>query len=59
MSEALAAARNLRELIESEANLVEAGITDFRAALRIPRDPDAATDYLSQLVRAFRKAVGR
>ncbi len=39
--------------------LVEAGITDFRAALRIPDDPDAATDYLSQLVRAFRKAVGR
>lgn len=39
--------------------LVEAGITDFRANLRIPSDPNAATDFLSEVVSAFRKAVGR
>ena len=39
--------------------LVEAGVTDFRAFVRLPRDRAAATDQLSGIVDAFRKAVGR
>ena len=39
--------------------LVQAGITDFRARLPIPSDPNEATDYLSEVVAAFRKTVGR
>ena len=39
--------------------LVAAGVTDFRAYLPIPADASAAEDYLSEIVVAFRKAVGR
>ena len=39
--------------------LVDAGITDFRAQLRIPDDLDAATEHLAEVVGAFRAAVGR
>jgi probable F420-dependent oxidoreductase len=39
--------------------LVDIGVTDFRAALPIPEGLNAATDYLSTVVKAFRTAVGR
>ena len=37
--------------------LVEAGVTDFRALLPIPRDVNAAEDYLAPWVQAFRAAT--
>jgi probable F420-dependent oxidoreductase len=39
--------------------LVEAGITDFRAPVTIALEPSATADYLSEMVVAFRQAVGR
>ena len=39
--------------------LVEAGVTDFRASLRIPSDPAAAEDHLGQVMAAFRQVTGR
>lgn len=50
---------DLARTMDAVPALVEAGITDFRAHLPIPADPSAATDYLSAVVSAFRKAVGR
>jgi probable F420-dependent oxidoreductase len=41
------------------APLAAAGVTDFRAALRLPDDVDDATEELSRVVTAFRAAVGR
>jgi probable F420-dependent oxidoreductase len=38
---------------------VDIGVTDFRAALPIPDGLDAATDYLSTVVDAFRTVAGR
>jgi probable F420-dependent oxidoreductase len=38
--------------------LVEAGVTDFRAHLRLPDDQQAATDRLADVVARFRAAVG-
>lgn len=43
--------------VEQLPRLVEAGITDFRAQFRIPRDPAEAEDYLSAWVGAFREAT--
>ncbi len=40
-------------------DLVAAGITDFRAPLRIPDDASAAAEQLGGLVAAFRATVGR
>jgi probable F420-dependent oxidoreductase len=37
--------------------LVEAGVTDFRALLPLPRDLAAAEDYLAPWVQAFRAAT--
>jgi probable F420-dependent oxidoreductase len=37
--------------------LVEAGVTDFRAHLRLPHDQQAATDRLAEVVQAFRAAT--
>jgi probable F420-dependent oxidoreductase len=39
--------------------LVDAGVTDFRIGLRLPEDPAAVTDHLSEVVGLFRAAVGR
>jgi probable F420-dependent oxidoreductase len=39
--------------------LVEAGVTDFRASLRIPSDPAEAEDHLGRVVEAFRVVTGR
>jgi probable F420-dependent oxidoreductase len=37
--------------------LVEAGVTDVRASLRLPADPAAARDQVEQFVAAFRAAT--
>ncbi len=39
--------------------LVEAGVTDFRASLRIPSDPAEAQDHLGRVMDAFRQVTGR
>ena len=39
--------------------MTEAGVTDLRATLQLPEELNAATDLLSPLVEAFRKAAGR
>jgi probable F420-dependent oxidoreductase len=39
--------------------LVDIGVTDFRAALPVPDGSGPATDYLSEVVGAFRAVVGR
>ena len=41
------------------ADLVGSGVTDCRLALRLPPDPEEATDLLGRAVEAFRSAVGR
>jgi probable F420-dependent oxidoreductase len=40
--------------MERLPSLVEAGVTDFRAQLPIPREINAAEDYLAEWVAAFR-----
>jgi len=45
--------------IEGVPARVAAGVTDFRAALRVPDDTDQAAEQLGPLVAAFRAAVGR
>jgi probable F420-dependent oxidoreductase len=39
--------------------LAEAGVTDFRAPVSITLKPSVTTDYMAEMVAAFRKAVGR
>jgi probable F420-dependent oxidoreductase len=39
--------------------MLSAGVTDFRAFLQLPTDPNQARDLLYPLVEAFRKTVGR
>ncbi|MBW2267204.1 MAG: TIGR03619 family F420-dependent LLM class oxidoreductase [Deltaproteobacteria bacterium] len=39
--------------------MLEAGITDFRVTLNLPKELAACQDMLAPLVQAFRKAVGR
>jgi probable F420-dependent oxidoreductase len=39
--------------------LADAGVTDFRINVAVPAEPDAATDELARVVRAFRAAAGR
>ncbi len=41
------------------APLVDAGVTDFRAHLRIPDSYDGAAEHLHEVVVAFRAATGR
>lgn len=50
---------DLGRIMDQVPALVEAGVTDFRIGLRVPDDPQAATDTLSEVVTAFRKVVGR
>ncbi len=45
--------------MENVPALVEAGITDFRAPVRVPDDRSVAEDTFGPLVAAFRAAVGR
>jgi probable F420-dependent oxidoreductase len=43
--------------VEAVPRLAEAGVTDFRVAMRLPTDPSAALDQLSALAAAFREAA--
>ncbi len=45
--------------MEGVPGLVAAGVTDFRATLRLPDDEAAARDHLLEVVAAFRGATGR
>lgn len=50
---------DLDAMMDAAPAQVEAGITDFRVQLPVPQEQAAATDYLSNVVARFRKAVGR
>ncbi len=50
---------DLARTMDAVPALVDAGITDLRSYLPVPSDPAAALDFLSELVTAFRTAVGR
>jgi probable F420-dependent oxidoreductase len=52
-----AGALDLARTMESVPALVEAGLTDHRAGVSVPRDPSAATDFLATVVAAFREAT--
>jgi probable F420-dependent oxidoreductase len=43
--------------MEAVPPLVDIGVTDFRATLPVPSGERAATDYLSEVVGAFRRTV--
>ena len=45
--------------LEAVPALVDAGVTDVRAGLSVPDDPNAAHDYLADVVKKFRAIVGR
>jgi alkanesulfonate monooxygenase SsuD/methylene tetrahydromethanopterin reductase-like flavin-dependent oxidoreductase (luciferase family) len=48
---------DLARTMEGVPALVEAGVTDFRAQLRLLDDQQAATDRLAEVVAAFRSVV--
>ncbi|HEV8295932.1 MAG TPA: TIGR03619 family F420-dependent LLM class oxidoreductase [Acidimicrobiales bacterium] len=50
---------DLARSVEAVPALVDAGVTDFRINLPIPAELNAAVDFLSEIVTAFRKTVGR
>ena len=50
---------DIARTMENVPALVEAGITDFRAPVRLPEDRARAEEELGPLVAAFRAAVGR
>ncbi len=50
---------DLERSMEAVPPLVDIGVTDFRGGLPIPEGLNAATDSLSEVVGAFRSAVGR
>jgi probable F420-dependent oxidoreductase len=47
----------VREVMAAAPRLRDAGVTDFRIALEVPRGASAATEYLSEVVAAFRAAL--
>jgi alkanesulfonate monooxygenase SsuD/methylene tetrahydromethanopterin reductase-like flavin-dependent oxidoreductase (luciferase family) len=49
---------DIAKTVDTVPRLVEAGVTDFRITGPMPADLDAATDYLSELMSAFRDANG-
>jgi probable F420-dependent oxidoreductase len=49
---------DLGRTMDRVPGLVEAGVTDFRAFVRLPSDRAAATERLAGIVGAFREAVG-
>jgi probable F420-dependent oxidoreductase len=49
---------DLARTMDGVPALMEAGVTDFRAQLRLLDDQQAATDRLSEVVEAFRQAAG-
>jgi probable F420-dependent oxidoreductase len=44
----------VRPTMEGVGRLIDAGVTDVRALLPVPDDPNAAEDYLAEWVGAFR-----
>jgi probable F420-dependent oxidoreductase len=50
---------DLARTMEGVPALVEAGVTDFRVHLRLPRDQQGATDRLTEVVKAFRAVCER
>ena len=52
-------APDLERTMEGVPPLVEVGLTDLRANLRLPDDPSATADLLGELVAAFRAVTGR
>lgn len=56
---AAAGGLDLPATMDAVAALREAGVTDFRLALRVPEDPGAAGDLIRSAVAAFRSAAGR
>ena len=50
---------DLARTMEGVPALAEAGITDFRAPVSITLKPSVTSDYLAEMVAAFRQAVGR
>ncbi|HVM67826.1 MAG TPA: LLM class F420-dependent oxidoreductase, partial [Acidimicrobiales bacterium] len=50
---------DIERTMENLPPLVEAGITDFRAPVRVPEDRGRAEEQLGPLVAAFRATVGR
>ena len=54
-----AGAIDLGATMEAVPAMAEAGITDLRATLNLPGELQAATDFLSPIVEAFRQAAGR
>jgi alkanesulfonate monooxygenase SsuD/methylene tetrahydromethanopterin reductase-like flavin-dependent oxidoreductase (luciferase family) len=50
---------DLARSMDAVPALVDIGVTDFRAGLPVPDGERAATDYLSEVAGAFRRAVGR
>lgn len=50
-------ALDIARTMEGVPALVDAGLTDLRAGVSVPRDPSAATDFLAMLVAAFRDAT--
>jgi hypothetical protein len=48
---------DLARTVEAVPALRAAGVTDFRAGVRIPEDASAALDLLAPLVAAFRSAT--
>jgi len=44
--------------VDAVPRLAEAGVTDFRVAMRLPADRSAALDQLSALAAAFHEAAG-
>lgn len=50
---------DLGATMEAVPAMAEAGITDLRATLNLPGELQAATDFLSPIVEAFRQAAGR
>jgi probable F420-dependent oxidoreductase len=50
---------DLARTMDGVPALVDLGVTDFQANLPVPDDSHAAADYLSEVVGAFRAAVGR
>lgn len=50
---------DLARTMEGVPALAEAGITDFRAPVSITLEPSVTAEYLTEMVTAFRQAVGR
>jgi len=48
---------DLERTMAGVPELTEAGVTDFRTIIRLPKDKEAATERLAEVVAAFREAT--